>query len=48
MKLKKIEGGQGGKKGHSNMSHWAYTEEIKKAAKRQRRKLDKKLEKGAE
>jgi hypothetical protein len=33
----KIEGGQGGKRGHSNMTHWTYTEEIKKRARKQRR-----------
>jgi hypothetical protein len=36
MKLKS-EGGQGGKRGHSNMVHYAKTEEVKKAARRQRR-----------
>jgi hypothetical protein len=41
MGLKKIrsEGGTGGKRGHSNMEHWAYTDEIKDAA-RSRRRLD--------
>jgi len=24
----KAEGGQGGKRGHSNMDHWEFTEEI--------------------
>lgn len=33
----KTEGGSGGKRGHSNMTHWSYTEEIKMAAKRARR-----------
>lgn len=33
----KTEGGSGGKRGHSNMSHWITTEEIKVAAKKQRR-----------
>ena len=33
----KIEGGQGGKRGHSNMTHWAYTEEIKDASRKLRR-----------
>jgi hypothetical protein len=34
MGLKKIrsEGGSGGKRGHSNMEHWAYTSEVKDAA----------------
>jgi len=42
--LKKIrsEGGTGGKRGHSNMTHWAYTHEIKIAA-RSRRRADDKL-----
>ena len=33
----KVEGGQGGKRGHSNMDHWEFTEEIKLAAKKRRR-----------
>ena len=33
----KVEGGQGGKRGHSNMTHWAYTEEIKDASRILRR-----------
>ncbi len=33
----KIEGGQGGKLGHSNMNHWDYTEAIKAAPRKQRR-----------
>ena len=43
MGLKKIrsEGGSGGKRGHSNMEHWAYTDEIKTAARSQRRIEDK-------
>ena len=43
----KIEGGQGGKRGHSRMNHWAGTEEIKKASKKLRRKESKKLEREA-
>jgi len=39
---KKTEGGQGGKKGHSNMSHWDYTAGVKKDAKKVRRQEDKK------
>ena len=31
------EGGSGGKRGHSAMEHWAHTEEIKEAARTQRR-----------
>jgi len=43
MALDKVKpnGGSGGKKGHSNMTHWAYTSEIKKAAKKRRRDEDK-------
>lgn len=41
MKLK-TEGGQGGKLGHSNMVHYAKTEEVKAAARRQRRQEGKK------
>jgi hypothetical protein len=33
----KVEGGQGGKRGHSNMTHWAFTEEIKNASRKLRR-----------
>jgi hypothetical protein len=33
----KSEAGQGGKRGHSNMDHWDYTEAIKEAARKQRR-----------
>ena len=29
--------GQGGKRGHSNMDHWEFTEEIKGAARKRRR-----------
>lgn len=36
MKMK-IEGGSGGKRGHSNMTHWMGTEEIKAVTKRLRR-----------
>lgn len=35
------EGGSGGKRGHSGMEHWVYTEEIKEAARRRRRINDK-------
>lgn len=40
--LKKVpsEGGSGGKRGHSSMEHWAYTDEIKDAARRKRRQGD--------
>ena len=33
----KSDAGQGGKRGHSNMDHWDYTEAIKAAARKQRR-----------
>jgi hypothetical protein len=33
----KADGGQGGKRGHSNMEHWEFTEEIKLAARKRRR-----------
>jgi hypothetical protein len=33
----KLEGGQGGKLGHSNQDHWEYTEEVKEAARKRRR-----------
>lgn len=39
---KKTEGGQGGKRGHSNMIHWDGTEEIKRRTKKKRREHDKK------
>jgi len=49
MKYKKTEAGQGGKKGHSNMSHWEGTEIIKSNLKKRRRqdgknKIKKELE----
>ena len=39
----KTEGGQGGRRGHSNMSHWTDTEEIKDAARKRRRIESKKI-----
>ncbi len=36
----KSEGGSGGKRGHSNMDHWAKTEEIKESARRKRKQAD--------
>ena len=33
----KTEGGSGGKRGHSNMSHSVYSHEIKEATKKRRR-----------
>jgi len=35
------EGGSGGGRGHSNMEHWGYTDEVKQAARRRRRLHDK-------
>ena len=32
-----VDGGQGGKLGHSNMNHWDYTEAIKGASRKWRR-----------
>ena len=40
----KIEGGCGGKRGHSNMTHWDYTEEIKRRSRKARRAEAKMLE----
>jgi hypothetical protein len=34
----KIEGGQGGRRGHSNMAHWVSTEEINVSARIRRRR----------
>lgn len=39
--MKKTEGGSGGKKGHSNMTHWDRTEFVKKANNKARRTNDK-------
>jgi len=39
----KTEGGSGGKRGHSNMTHWAYTEEIKESSNINRRNNSKKI-----
>lgn len=33
----KLEAGQGGKLGHSNMSHWEYTEVLKALSRKKRR-----------
>lgn len=35
------EGGSGGKRGHSSMEHWGFTDEVKESAKRRRRMEDK-------
>jgi len=32
-----LDGGQGGRLGHSNMDHWDHTEEVKAAARKRRR-----------
>ncbi len=44
MRIRKTEAGQGGKLGHSRMSHWDYTEWVKKEAKKRRRTNDKMAE----
>jgi len=36
------EAGKGGKLGHSNMTHFGYTDEVKEAAKKSRRAGDRK------
>jgi hypothetical protein len=38
LKHHKTEGGQGGRRGHSNMNHWVTTEEIKAATRTLRRR----------
>lgn len=43
MKIRKTEAGQGGKTGHSNMTHWSYTAIVKAESKRIRRTNDKLL-----
>ena len=47
IKLVRTEGGQGGRRGHSNMEHWDHTEEIKSVSRKVRRKLDRTLERRA-
>ncbi len=42
MKIKP-EGGQGGKKGHSNMDHWVTSAEHKNYSRKRRRLLSRKL-----
>ena len=39
----KTDAGQGGKRGHSNMDHWVFNDEIKEAS-RKRRRIDAKKE----
>lgn len=46
-KVHKIEGGQGGKLGHSNMSHRTGTEEIKDRSKLLRRRQSREMERKA-
>jgi hypothetical protein len=43
---KRTKGGCGGKKGHSNMSHYNHTEVIKKAHKKHLRRESKNLSNG--
>ena len=38
VRSKKVEGGQGGKRGHSNMTHWESTEDIKASTRVLRRR----------
>jgi len=35
------ESGSGGRRGHSGMEHWGFTDEVKEAARRRRRLGDK-------
>lgn len=44
----KVDGGSGGRRGHSNMTHWTTTEEIKVATKKARRIEAKRVERGSE
>lgn len=37
------EGGSGGQRGHSNMEHWGFTAEVKKAARKRRRLNDRQV-----
>lgn len=39
----RIEGGQGGKRGHSGMEHWEETEIIKERSRKKRREQSKKI-----
>jgi len=47
LRRNKVEGGSGGKRGHSNMTHWEYTEEIKQRSRKARRGTAKALEREA-
>jgi hypothetical protein len=44
LRRNKIEGGNGGKRGHSNMVHWEYTEEINRRSRKARRQTARALE----
>jgi hypothetical protein len=44
LRRNKIEGGSGGKRGHSNMADWEYTEEIKRRTRKARRRATKVFE----
>ncbi|NOY67001.1 MAG: hypothetical protein GXP13_06290 [Gammaproteobacteria bacterium] len=35
------EGGSGGKRGHSSMEHWTYSDELKESSRKRRRAQDK-------
>lgn len=37
------EGGSGGKRGHSNMDHWIYSDEVKEGSRKRRRLNSKKV-----
>jgi hypothetical protein len=47
LRRNKVKGGSGGKRGHSNMAHWEYTEEIKQRSRKARRRAAKVLEREA-
>jgi hypothetical protein len=47
LRRNKVEGGSGGKRGHSNMVHWEYTEEIKQRSCKARPRAAKALERDA-
>lgn len=43
----KVEGGSGGKRDHSNMTHWDYTEVLKRRSRKARRSEAKAVERTA-
>ena len=47
LRRNKVESGSGGKRGHSNMAHWEYTEEIKQRSRKARRRAAKVIEREA-